>query len=105
MIDVHRFLITVTCVVLVAQTSMQTEIVRPPSLVKSMGYILHYICPLSIIRVACLIQLTTSSSSGSEVVDVRVIWSGPGVDPPHAIDTLNDSSGKLIIYVQAKQYH
>ncbi len=39
-------------------------------------------------------QLTTSSTSGSEVVDVSVIWSGPGVDPPHAIDTLNDSSGK-----------
>ncbi len=44
-----------------------------------------------------VLQLTTSSSSGSEVVDVSVIWSGPGVHPPHAIDTLNDSSGKLLL--------
>ncbi len=49
-------------------------------------------------------QLTTSSSSGSEVVDVSVIWSGPGVDPPHAIDTLNDSSGKFIIIMLLEPY-
>ncbi len=37
-LDVHRFLVTVTCVVLVAQTPMLSEIVRPLSLAKSMGY-------------------------------------------------------------------
>ncbi len=73
---------------------------RPPSLVKSMGY--YNYCAThtkfnkeSLFAFTCLIQLTKSSSNGSEVVDVSVIWSGLGVDPPHMIDTLNDSSGKF----------
>ncbi len=52
---------------------------------------IFYMC-----KVLFIYQLTTSSSSGSVVVDVSVIWSGPGVDPPHEIDTLNDSNGKSL---------